>query len=288
MNNIGIFKEIYDSQFVRGQLEDLGVKPAKSRGQNFLFNEKIIDDIITAADIQPEDGILEIGPGLGALTARLSEKARKVIAIEKDTRLADYLSEKMQSNNKVEIWKEDAVKKIDIASMILSGAGNYKIVANIPYQITGLLLRTILEDKNHPESAVLLVQKEVAERICAKPPQMSIMGVIAQYFSEPKIIRVVKRGNFWPAPKVDSAIIRLRFVRNKDNQTDFFEKIVKIAFASKRKMMKNNLGKYYAPDLLASVFKEAKIGLTDRAEQLNMGQWLKMADRLGVAVLEKG
>jgi 16S rRNA (adenine1518-N6/adenine1519-N6)-dimethyltransferase len=159
------------------------IRPARSKGQNFLIDENIYDKIIEAADLKNTDTVLEVGPGLGFLTAKLSEKAGYVIAVELDDKLAAYLKENLKKEN-VEIINENILDIINSKSQILNS--KYKVVANLPYNITSVFIRKMLTSENKPTEMILMLQKEVAERICAKPGDMSLLALSVQFFSEPK------------------------------------------------------------------------------------------------------
>jgi 16S rRNA (adenine1518-N6/adenine1519-N6)-dimethyltransferase len=227
----------------------LEIKPARSKGQNFLINEKIYDDLVKAAAIQPHDIVLEIGPGLGFLTAKLAKAAKRVIAVELDDALAAYLQMAVaaQAVENVEIVNV-SIMDFDLGAYFKENGGNavqkYKIVANLPYNITSIFLRTFLSAVNKPESLTLMLQKEVASRIIATAPDNNILALSVAYYGEAKIIREVKAGNFWPEPKVDSAIIKIVPAESAGtNQKDdkLFFRLIRMAFSAKRKMLKNNL-----------------------------------------------
>src|SRR3989344_5972122 len=221
--------------------------PKKSLGQNFLVNPHILDKIISAAEISKDDVILEVGPGTGNLTKKLAEKAKKVIAIEKDHRLIEPLKQTFKNHSNVEIMRGDILDtKTDFVLQSPSLSDKYKIVANIPYYITSNLLRTIFEAWPKPKLIVLTVQKEVAKRIVAKPPDMNLLALSVQFYSEPKIISYISRGSFRPMPKVDSAIIKLTPRNNEHGAmntadahcsllTDHFFKLIRAGFSGKRK-----------------------------------------------------
>ena len=262
----------------------LDIKPARSKGQNFLINEKIYDDIIAAADLQPTDTVLEIGPGLGFLTAKLARQVKKVIAVELDDKLADYLQMGVGSQDieNVEIVNEDILRFR--ADSYLRGQ-DYKIVANLPYNITSIFLRQFLTAEYKPRYLTLMLQKEVAERIAALPPEMSVLAISVQYYADPKIIRTVKAGNFWPEPEVDSAIIKLMVKdsffptaagqREKDKR---FFRLVKIGFSAKRKMLKNNLagGLKIEAKIVENILIEQRFDPKIRAEELALTDWQKL------------
>ncbi|MFA6171187.1 MAG: 16S rRNA (adenine(1518)-N(6)/adenine(1519)-N(6))-dimethyltransferase RsmA [Patescibacteria group bacterium] len=261
------------------------IVPSRSKGQNFLISEKIYDDIIQAADLEPHDVVLEIGPGLGFLTAKLAKKAKRVIAVELDDKLAQVLRDGLNMHNvkNVEVVNKD-ILTLKAGDLKLEDK-NYKVVANLPYNITSIFLRKFLsEEKARPESLTLMLQKEVAQRIVAKPPKMSMLAVSVQFYSLPKIIRQVSKGNFWPSPKVDSAIIKLdsRPERIEIDERKFF-RLAKFGFSSKRRMLKNNL----AAGLQINA-EEAEAGLEAvglnpkiRAEGLTIENWVKLFGELG-------
>ncbi len=263
--------------------------PKKSLGQNFLINQGILDKIVQAVEVGPEDIIIEVGPGTGNLTEKLAKGAGQVIAIEKDSRLIELLKEKFKGSN-VEIIEGDALK-VDIGNLLPTSISkaygsrvNYKVVGNIPYYITSSLLRTIFEKWPKPRLIVLTVQKEVAKRIVAKPPEMNLLALSVQFYSEPKIIGYISRGSFRPMPKVDSAIIRLttndRQPATEESQRFF--KVAKAGFSGKRKQLVNNLSKNFGiirEDLL-KIFEKSGLKHNVRAENLSLNQWLILSKRL--------
>lgn len=239
-------------------------------GQNFLINTGIFDKILNAAELTKNDTVLEIGAGTGTLTQRLAENVHQVIAIEKDLELVGLLREKFRNSN-TNIVGEDVLKVGESVSRSLaSGEHGYKIVGNIPYYITSNLLRKIFETWPIPELIVLMVQKEVAQRIIAKPPHMNLLALSVQFYSKPKIVSYVSRGSFRPMPKVDSAIIRLKpkAKRLKPEQKNIFFKLIKTAFAGKRKQLKNTIG--------LEILKKAGIKPESRPEELSLEDWLRI------------
>jgi 16S rRNA (adenine1518-N6/adenine1519-N6)-dimethyltransferase len=267
------------------------IKPARSKGQNFLINEHIYDDIVKAATLEASDTVLEIGPGLGFLTFKLAQKVKRVIAVELDDKLATYLQMGIdaQAIKNVEIINED-ILRFNLNAHF-AAPEKYKIVANLPYNISSIFLRTFLTAEHKPESLVLMLQKEVAERIVAKPPEMSLLALSVQYYAEAEIIREVKAGNFWPEPKVDSAIIRISLRPDKLNKLGsvvdrqeqilsdkLFFRLAKIGFSAKRKMLKNNLagGLKIDQKIVADILLKNKFNPLLRAEDLNLDDWLKL------------
>ena len=253
------------------------IKPARSRGQNFLIKEDVYDLIVEQADLQPDDMILEVGPGLGFLTVKLAAKVKQVIAVELDDKLAEVLKIGLKAKNveNVEVVNSD-ILKFPLPHFI---RGGFKIVANLPYNITSIFLRKFLEADKKPELIVLMLQKEVAERITAKPGKMSLLGVSAQFYAKQEIVEIVEKENFWPKPEVDSAIIKLE-VRSKKleiNEREFF-RLVKFGFSAKRKMLKNNLAAGFKISQAEAENKIIKAGFNGkaRAQELSVDDWLKL------------
>jgi 16S rRNA (adenine1518-N6/adenine1519-N6)-dimethyltransferase len=267
----------------------------KALGQNFLKSNLALKKIIEAGEISPNDIILEIGPGKGILTEKLLEKAKLVIAVEKDRNLFQLLQEKFSKeiqNNPTSqngrgklILIEEDILKFNIAEF----AVNYKIIANIPYNITGTILKKFLTEKNQPSMMVLMVQNEVAKRIVANDKKESILSISIKAYGEPKIIMKVPARYFSPAPKVDSAIIVIKnisrkiFAENKINEghalmdgtwhdsaeSKNFWKIIHAGFSHKRKKLSNNL-----KNIIKNIPEEYK---DKRAENLSLLDWINIA-----------
>ena len=286
------------------------IKPARSKGQNFLIQEKIYDDIAAAAELKTDDVVLEVGPGLGFLTAKLAKIAKQVIAIELDDKLAEVLKTGLAAKGvkNVEVVNEDVLKlmnKTPLTSFDKGGisgktpltplfkGGDYKVVANLPYNITSIFLRKFLEMDNRPESMVLMLQQEVVERICAKAGNMSLLAVSVQFYAKPEIVEIVGKENFWPEPEVDSAIVKITpliplYKGDKNppdplyqggiNEKEFF-RLVKFGFSAKRKMLKNNLAAGFKINQAEAENKITKAGFNPkiRAQELSVDDWLKLA-----------
>jgi len=225
-------------------------KPSKGLGQNFLTNKKVLETIIKTADLKPDDLVLEVGPGLGILTFELAKHC-KVVAVEKDQRIS------LDIKN-VEFIHGDALK-------IPLPFRDYKVVANIPYYITSPLIRRFMEADKKPKEMVLLVQKEVAQRICSKPPKMNILAISVQLYAKPEIITYVSKSSFKPSPKVDSAVIKISGIKNPNIDTDKFFKIIKAGFSHPRKKISNNLS--------LDLIKKTNIDPARRAETLSIDEW---------------
>lgn len=259
------------------------MRPKKSLGQNFLHSTAAREAIIQTArlrgnateDSPPDIGqtVLEIGPGKGFLTERLLEavgKTGKVVAVEKDDALLAFLQEKF-----AEAIKTSQLELIhgDILEFNPQNLGRYKLIANIPYYLTGEIIRQFLESANPPEMMVLMLQKEVAERIVAKDSRESILSISVKAFGEPKYIQTVKAGSFFPVPKVDSAILAINNIKPLADSRAFFG-IVKTGFAHKRKLLRGNLA------CSTEVLEKCKIEPQARAENLNLNQWLCLTNTL--------
>ncbi|MFA5471907.1 MAG: 16S rRNA (adenine(1518)-N(6)/adenine(1519)-N(6))-dimethyltransferase RsmA [Acholeplasmataceae bacterium] len=260
------------------QIYDL--HPSRSKGQNFLVTESVYDDIVAAAELDKKDTVLEVGPGLGFLTARLAKEAGQVVAVELDDKISALLQIALDSQTveNVTLLNQDILR---FNPSDLPAA--YKIVANLPYNISSIFLRTFLEQKNYPERMVLLLQKEVAERLLAKPGGMNLLALSVQFYSQPEIIRLVKSGNFWPEPKVDSALVRLKLDSSRsdgysDSEKKAFFRLARVGFSAKRKMLKNNLAAGLGIDLTLAIelLKSANLPLQVRAEDLSLDDWQKL------------
>jgi len=277
------------------------MRAKKSLGQNFLRDPKILKKIVDFAKIEKEDTVLEVGPGEGALTKFLLERAARVVAIEKDGLLAEKLKEKFESeikSGKLEVVVGD-ILNYDLLPT------NHKLIGNIPYYITGAIFKKFLESENKPfdsaqgkpKSICFVVQKEVAERIMARDEKESILSISIKIFGKPEFGGVIKAGSFFPKPKVDSAIIAIRgitpptpsYIKRGQNQDQrdfekrFFE-ILKAGFAHKRKFLIKNLvsSKLSRPGInsLMEIFKKCGIPEKARAEDLKVDDWLCLAREL--------
>lgn len=238
-------------------------------GQHFLVSRAVLEKIVAAAELSQKDTVLEIGPGKGILTAELLKKAKKVVAIEKDKTLVQFLQHKFRETKKLEIIPGDALKPSGLINYNIKKAG-YKVVANLPYYITSRFLRIFLEEKkNKPLLMVLMVQREVAKRICEKPPNMNLLALSVQAFGKPKIVASVPRSVFKPSPHVDSAVIKITsisnafFEKNKIKPREFFA-VIRKAFSQKRKMLRVSLGDQ------RSTFS------TKRPQELSLVDWIKI------------
>lgn len=262
-------------------LKKYNLHPNKRLGQNFLVEESIAEKILETAAIKNTDTVVEVGAGLGVITTELARRAKKVIAVEKDKNLIPILKEVVRNYENVEIVHGDILK---IENLEIE---NWKLVGNIPYYITAPLIRRFLEMKNAPEEMILMVQKEMAQRIAAYPPDMSILAVSVQIYATAKIISFVPKNSFWPQPNVDSAIIKIKNIKKPDADMDTFFKVVKAGFSSPRKQLLNNLshGLKITRDKAKEWLAAAGVDESRRAETLTVNEWIKLAQGLKQTVV---
>jgi 16S rRNA (adenine1518-N6/adenine1519-N6)-dimethyltransferase len=264
---------------IRRELKNRGLKPNKLMGQNFLMSEKVLDKIVEAAEIVPTDTILEVGPGLGALTERLIATSANIIATEKDRALSDILGDKFGDNKNFRLINDDILKLKP--SNIGLVARNFKVVANLPYYLTSKFLRDSLESEAQPVMLVLLIQKEVAERICAHAPRGSILSNSVQYYGQPKIVARVPRELFHPSPKVDSAVIKIVLKNDFDPIFDkLFFKVLKCGFSSPRKILLSNLSNAWDKVQIAAIFNILNLKPNIRAQELEISDWVNIAKNM--------
>jgi 16S rRNA (adenine1518-N6/adenine1519-N6)-dimethyltransferase len=261
------------------------LKTKKSLGQHWLRDEKTLQAIVKTADVTKEDTVLEIGPGLGTLTKELVKRARKVVAVEYDEVLASRLLSEVGGNNL--IVRHQDILRYDPGEL----PQHYKLVANIPYYITGKIMRLITETTNPPETAVLLVQKEVAQRLAAKPGDLSIAAVAAQLVYEVKLGIVVKSELFTPPPKVDSQVVILKKRQKplfKDVDQKTFMQLVKAGFSNPRKKLRSSLSAGLGVDKqqMDDLLKIAKIKASHRAQNLSLQDWYKLYTHLQTSGLD--
>ncbi len=248
------------------------VHPKKSLGQNFVQDVHALEKIVAAAELSPDDTVLEIGPGTGALTEQLAQVAGRVIAVELDKRFEPILSRALGYLPNVELVFGD-ILTTNVPALV--GAGDYVVVANVPYYITSAILRTLLENPQRPRRLVLTMQQEVAERLVAQPNDMSLLAVSVQFYARVQIVTRLNAAIFYPRPDVDSAVVRLDSydqppVDIPDEPTFF--RIVKAGFSQKRKQLKNSLGEGGA-----ALLEQAGIDPRRRAETLSLEEWAALA-----------
>ena len=271
-------------------------RPRKQFAQHWLKSEKALNQIIRASELTNSDHILEIGPGTGVLTRRLLPLAQSVVAVEIDRDLCQLLAKQLGKTENFLLLQGDFLT-LDLASQLASFPAFQKpnkVVANIPYNITGPILEKLLGTIANPAAEpfdliVLLVQKEVAERLYAQPESRAFgaLSVRVQYLAECELIYTVPAGAFYPPPKVDSAVVRLRPRQLSPGVINprRFETLVKLGFGAKRKMLRNNLQTIVDRDRLTQLLEQLKVNPQARAEDLSVAQWVALSNRLEECVL---
>ncbi len=247
----------------------------KSLGQHWLHDEDSLNAMLDAAEIGLDDTVLEIGPGPGTLTEELVNGAKQVVAVEFDADLARELPARVHADN-LKVVNQD-ILRFDLTGL----PPNYKVVANIPYYLTSNLLRVLCESPNHFSRAAILIQKEVAERVCAKPGDMSLLSVSVQFYCEASLDRIVPAELFTPPPKVDSQILKLSFREQPlfpDADAEEFFRIVKAGFAQRRKTLLNSLsgGLHLNREDTTALLEKAGIAPTVRAQNLTLDDWYRL------------
>jgi len=280
---------------LRRETEELsrlyGVRPSHRHSQVFLIEPKIYQKLVEIANIQPSDEILEIGPGWGFLTMTLAQRAKSVTAIELDPLLAEILPTRFLVAGfhnitvvhhdvlSVVINRPELAKKPRLTNISLPSS--YKLVANLPYNITSVCLKRFLSGEvERPSLMVVMVQKEVAERLTAKPGQMSLLSLLSQYYSNPTYIVDVPAANFWPKPQVDSAIVSLQLKQPSLSVEDekWLWRLARIGFSSRRKMLKNNLsaGLQIGESAVINYLTQIQQNINCRAQDLSINQWIEL------------
>ena len=271
-------------------LREAGLRPRKGLGQNFLTDRTVPPRIAQAAGVEPGDCVVEVGPGLGVLTEELAkrldpERGGKLTAVELDAGLLPLLRERFAGMSHVSFVQGDV---LELEPGELSDGREYKVVANLPYYITSAVLRHFLEAENKPQSLTVMVQREVAERMSAKPPEMSLLAVAVQFYGRPKVAFRVPRGAFHPVPKVESAVVRIDVYAPGEgpvtptSEASFF-RVVRAGFGEKRKQLGNTLasGLGLPKERVLARLHEVGVDPTRRAETLGLEEWGKVEEILG-------
>lgn len=258
------------------------LNPNKTYGQNFLMDETILEDMIDVAEVGKDDVVLEVGPGIGNLTERLLARAKKVISIEKDPQFVTVLKLLKKQHKNFEYELGD-VLSVDFQKLI--GKENYKVVANIPYYITGKIVQLFVKAEHKPESLTLLMQKEVAENIVAKPGQLNLLAISTQLYGEARLVTVVQANKFYPAPKVDSAVVHIKLFGKPKYKIEDEKKlfgVMRACFTGKRKQLHNTLTNNLKLDkvVVEKILQELKIDPKVRPQQLTIQQWLDLTKKL--------
>lgn len=290
-------------------LRSYNLKPNFTYGQNFLIDDFVLQDIVDAAEVSSQDAVLEIGPGIGNLTRLLCERAGFVLSVEKDPKffpvlksvkkdypknfrfeIADALEydfQKTLNNAEFNAEKRGSGKQefLVLPRNVPRPSASYKVVANIPYFITGKILKMLMTAKNKPTSITILTQKEVARNISAKAGDLSVMAISVQLFGQPKIIQTVLAKSFYPAPKVDSAIVKIDLFKESkyilSDEKKFF-KIVKACFSGKRKQIHNTLVNNLGLDKneVLEILLALKIKPAARPQELSIEKWIELTNKV--------
>lgn len=259
-------------------LRKFRLSPKKSLGQNFLLDDAALRHIVAAAEIPPQAEVLEIGPGAGSLTRYLARAARRVVAVELDGELIPVLGEVLAGLDNVQVVHGDILKQNPIDLMSQPG---YWVVANIPYYITSAVIRHLLEAAIRPACLVLTMQREVAERICALPGDLSLLALSVQVYGQPRAVVRIPAGAFYPPPTVDSTALRVDLwpqPRIPEAQMDDFFRLAKAGFSQKRKTLRNSLsgGLGWKPGQAQNLLEAAEIDPMRRAETLSVEEWARL------------
>jgi 16S rRNA (adenine1518-N6/adenine1519-N6)-dimethyltransferase len=264
----------------RTLLRQFKIRPKKSLGQNFLIDPNAAQQVVAAAELSAEEAVLEVGPGLGALTQELARAAQRVVAVELDQRLMPVLAHELRDYSNIELVHGD-ILEIQPSTLFSSA---YKVVANIPYYITSALLRHLLEAEPQPSLLVLTVQEEVARRIVAKPGEMSLLAVSVQIYGQPDIVGRLRAGAFYPRPKVNSAVIRIDLQDAPhptlgERERDRVFELAKAGFGQRRKQLRNSLASGLQRDKreVDAALRQAEINPKRRAETLAVEEWIALA-----------
>ncbi|HVN54708.1 MAG TPA: 16S rRNA (adenine(1518)-N(6)/adenine(1519)-N(6))-dimethyltransferase RsmA [Anaerolineaceae bacterium] len=266
---------------VPGLLRNHGLRPNRRLGQNFLADDGILGRVVEVAEVGPEDEVVEVGPGLGSLTRHLALAARAVTAVELDRQFIPVLDEVLSGYQNVRVIQGDILK---LKPGDLVRQAGYLVVANIPYYITSALIRHLLEATIKPARMVLTVQQEVAERICAQPGEMSQLALSVQVYGRPRIAARIPAGAFYPAPEVDSSVLRLDLYPAPAipaELLDVFFQLMKAGFSQKRKTLRNTLaaGLRIGKEQAAALLLESGIDPQRRAETLGLEEWGRLAEK---------
>ena len=271
-----------DLEQLKNLLRSYGLKPNFTYGQNFLIDDIVLQDIVDAAEVTKDDAVLEIGPGIGNLTAKLCERARFVLSVEKDPKFFPVLRAVKKNHPENFRFEVADALEYDFQNFFLSeGFKSYKVVANIPYYITGKILQMLLTAKFKPTSITVLTQKEVAYNLTAAAGDLGILAISVQLFGQPKFVQKVLARSFYPAPKVDSAIIRIDIPEKPKyelaDEKRFF-KIIKACFSGKRKQIHNTLvnNLHLEKEQALKILSELKISSRARPQELTIEQWIEL------------
>lgn len=287
-------KRLYSPSYVKRILKQHGFRFSKSLGQNFLIDGNIVRSIVEKAEVGEEDYVLEIGPGIGTLTEELALRAKKVVAVEIDKKLIPILEQSIGKYKNVEIINED-ILEVDLERLIEEKfqGKSVKVVANLPYYVTTPIVARLIEENLNIESIVVMVQKEVAERMAAPPGSKTYgsLSVLIDYFTKPEIVLSVPRTVFMPQPKIASAVIKLDLKKDlEDIDSDKLFKVVRASFSKRRKTVLNALSSYgfhIDKDRVRESLEKAGIDPSERAERLSTEDFIEISKSLPPLNIER-
>lgn len=286
--------KLTDADTIKRLCRQYGIKPSALAGQNFLIDESVLVALVAAANPRSGERVLEIGPGFGGLTEKLLDAGVRLLAVEKDKKLARYLAGRFCQNPNFKLVVGDILGLENQAiqahfQLWLGGTGDggYRIIANLPYQITGKIIRKFVSEYGpKPSDMVVLLQKEVGERLCARAGSLSLPAIAVQLYGKPKIEFFVPKTAFWPVPKVDSALVKIQEISEKSryriqDHTRFW-RILRIGFSSPRKQLHNNLAaglSISSPEVKAIL---DRVGLAEkvRPQEVEIPEWIKLVATL--------
>lgn len=282
-------RESFPPAPLKETLHRFKLHPRKSLGQHFLINQRVLQQITSAAELAPDDVVIEVGAGAGMLTLELARRVRQVLAVELDSKLASALSQIAAPLSNIRVINAD-ILQVSPAELLWGGESTafpspYKVVANLPYYIASAVLRHFLEAQLKPSLMIVMMQKEVGEAIAARPGQMSLLAISVQFYGKPVIVDHVAAQSFYPPPKVDSVILRIDLADNPEvsvsDKARFFE-IVRAGFSTPRKQLRNALaqGLGLPPAEVAALLEKAEINPQRRAETLDLEEWAKVGELL--------
>ncbi len=277
-------EKIFNEDHLLHLCKKYGLNPSKSYGQNFLIDPEVIDQLIIAADLSPTDQVVEVGPGFGVLTTALIPLVQKLTSFEIEKKIEPYWTKELKKYPNLAIIWGNVLRSVPSFQFPVS---NYKVVANLPYQITSRVLQLFLTEVARPELIVVMVQKEVAERICAQPGDLSILALTVQYYGAAEYIATIPRAAFWPSPQVDSAILKITTKTVSAADQTWFEHdllpFIKIGFSNRRKLLSKNLKGYLTKEQqsrVGDVFATLGLSPLVRAQELSLANWVGLYKNL--------
>jgi 16S rRNA (adenine1518-N6/adenine1519-N6)-dimethyltransferase len=275
-----------ESTNIQALAKRIGIHPTKLRAQHFLVDENILSKTIEHAHIEHGESILEIGPGFGVLTRELLRRGARVLAVEQDKKLSAYLREEFGDNPNLQVKQDDILNMSNQEISKQFSRKPYRVISNIPYNITGKIIKKFVsESSSKPSSMLIMIQKEVAKRICAKAGDMSLLSLSVQLYSDPEILFNVPKDSFWPVPKVESSSLFVKNIKIKPRinvDEKRFWRFARIGFASPRKQLRNNLvsGLHISSEVASKALTQATIPEKARAQELSIEQWIELIQAL--------